>query len=240
MQPVGFRPLVQPRASTSPYEQEEPLASSAQLGRREMMTGLAGFAGASALLKDRAALATYGDGANVFGGVTNNKGAYAFAGEGFSLLIPSKWNPSKERDFDGVVLRYEDNFDAVNYLAVLKLKGAKLEGTPEEFLNKYSFLLGKQSYAGETISEGGFAPNRVSAASVLDIEKTQDKKGRSTYNYNILSRTQDGNEGGRHVLLKAVDAGSELYILKIQIGDKRWFKGAKKEADLAFNSFTIA
>merc|ERR1719352_1595238 len=59
MQPAGFRSLVQPRAS--PYEQEE----SAQLGRREMMSGLASFATAGALLKDRSAQAAYGDGANV-------------------------------------------------------------------------------------------------------------------------------------------------------------------------------
>jgi hypothetical protein len=28
-----------------------------------------------------------------------------YSGEGFALLLPSKWNPSKEQDFPGVVLR---------------------------------------------------------------------------------------------------------------------------------------
>ncbi len=32
-------------------------------------------------------------------------GFIPYAGEGFALLIPSKWNPSKEQDFPGVVLR---------------------------------------------------------------------------------------------------------------------------------------
>lgn len=32
-------------------------------------------------------------------------GFVPYAGEGFAVLIPSKWNPSKEQDFPGVVLR---------------------------------------------------------------------------------------------------------------------------------------
>jgi hypothetical protein len=43
--------------------------------------------------------------------------------------------------------------------------------------------------AGETLSEGGFAPNRVSAASLLDASTTKDKKGKTYYNIEILTRT---------------------------------------------------
>lgn len=32
-------------------------------------------------------------------------GFVPYAGEGYALLIPSKWNPSKERDFPGTQLR---------------------------------------------------------------------------------------------------------------------------------------
>merc|ERR1711869_54129 len=112
-------------------------------------------------------------------------------------------------------------------------------GSPEQFLNSFSFLLGKQSYAGKTISEGGFAPDRVSAASVLDIESTTDKKGKTFYRFNILSRTADGDEGGRHQLISATISSGNLYILKIQVGDKRWFKGVNKDAEGVFNSFNI-
>merc|ERR1711881_278615 len=196
------------------------------------------------LLRKDQALAAYGDSANVFGKITNKTGFVAYGGEGFSLLLPSKWNPSKEKDFPNVALRYEDNFDAVNNLIVIKEKtgNSRVEdfGTPEQFLNSFSFLLGQQSYAGQTISEGGFAPDRVSAASVLDIESSTDKKGKTLYRYNILSRTADGDEGGRHQLISATVSGSTLYILKVQIGDKRWFKGAKKEAEGALNSFVVA
>merc|ERR1711965_128402 len=193
------------------------------------------------LLKTQSVKATYGDSANVFGKITNKSGFVAFAGEGFSLLLPSKWNPSKEKDFPSVALRYEDNFDAVNNLVVIKEKTDKSRiddfGTPEQFLNSFSFLLGQQSYSGKTISEGGFAPDRVSAASVLDLESTTDKKGKTFYRYNILSRTADGDEGGRHQLVSATVSGNILYILKIQVGDKRWFKGVRKEAEGVFNSF---
>merc|ERR1739848_384649 len=113
-------------------------------------------------------------------------------------------------------------------------------GSPEQFLNSFSFLLGQQSYAGATISEGGFAPDRVSAASVLDVESVTDKKGKTVYRYNILSRTADGDEGGRHSLISATVSKNTLYILKVQVGDKRWFKGVNKDAEGVFNSFIVA
>merc|ERR1712144_115884 len=196
------------------------------------------------VLRTDPSFAAYGDSANVFGKITNKTGFVAYAGEGFSLLLPSKWNPSKEKDFPNVALRYEDNFDAVNNLVVIKEKTSKSRvedfGNPEQFLNSFSYLLGQQSYAGKTISEGGFAPDRVSAASVLDLEATTDKKGKSVYRYSILSRTADGDEGGRHQLISATVSNNTLYILKVQVGDKRWFKGVRKEAEGAFNSFLVA
>ena len=43
--------------------------------------------------------------------------------------------------------------------------------------------------------------------------------------YELLTRTADGNEGGRHQLLTAAVGNGNLYVCKVQIGDKRWFKG---------------
>ena len=51
--------------------------------------------------------------------------------------------------------------------------------------------------------------------------------------YEILTRTADGNEGGRHQLLTATVGGGNLYICKVQIGDKRWFKGESALCQLA-------
>jgi hypothetical protein len=31
-----------------------------------------------------------------------------------------------------------------------------------------------------------------------------------------------------------------LYVIKIQAGDRSWFKGTEKEARGSFNSFTVA
>ena len=50
------------------------------------------------------------------------------------------------------------------------------------------------------------------------------------YKYEILTRTADGDEGGRHQLISAAVGNGNLYILKVQIGDKRWFKGANAGA----------
>jgi photosystem II oxygen-evolving enhancer protein 2 len=50
----------------------------------------------------------------------------------------------------------------------------------------------------------------------------------------------DGDEGGRHQLIAAAVGKGNLYILKAQAGDKRWFKGTRKEVEGSWNSFTVA
>merc|ERR1712019_84174 len=148
-----------------------------QAGRRDLMLKGAAFAGAAVV--GRAANAEVGVGARMFKETASNPTGfvpYVSPTKEFSLLLPSKWNPSNEKDFPGMQLRYEDNFDAVNNLMVLKQTSGKTKiedyGGPEKFLDQFSYLLGTQSYAGKTVSEGGFAPDRVSAASVLDVQAT--------------------------------------------------------------------
>ena len=44
--------------------------------------------------------------ANVFGSKSGNfTGFTPYEGDGYSVLIPAKWNPSKEKDFPGTDLR---------------------------------------------------------------------------------------------------------------------------------------
>lgn len=50
------------------------------------------------------------------------------------------------------------------------------------------------SPVGLSRSEGGFKENKVSSASVLDVQAANDKKGKPYYKYEILTRT------GRHTL----------------------------------------
>ena len=167
-----------------------------------------------------------------------------YAGEGFALLLPAKWNPSKEQDFPGIVLRYEDNGDAVNNLIVLQQKVGKNSiedlGSPDKFLQDNAYLFGDQAaFSGNTRSEGGFAANKVSAASVLDVSEATDKSGKKYYKFEVLTRSADGDEGGRHHLIAATVSKGDLYLLKVQVGDKRWFKGVKTEAMGTWNSFTV-
>jgi len=93
----------------------------------------------------------------VFGKPKTNTEYIAYNGDGFKLLIPSKWNPSKEREFPGQVLRYEDNFDANSNVSVIIQPTSKKTiteyGSPEEFLSQVDFLLGKQAFGGSTDSE---------------------------------------------------------------------------------------
>ncbi|CAL5221090.1 g3219 [Coccomyxa viridis] len=215
----------------------------AQVARRTALSLLSG----AAFLLSRAgeSEAAFGDAARVFGSKpTNTTGFYGYGGEGFSLLLPSQWNPSKEREEPGVVLRYEDNGDSLNNVVVVARKSDKNSiegyGSPDDFLNKISPLLGEQVFSGATRSEGGFAANKVQSASLLDASVAKDKNGKSYYKYELLTRTADGNEGGRHQLLTATVGNGNLYICKVQIGDKRWFKGAEKFGKGTINSFVVA
>ncbi|KAL6753267.1 oxygen-evolving enhancer protein 2, chloroplastic [Haematococcus lacustris] len=209
--------------------------------RRGALLGL----GSTLLLYPQPSKADYGDSANVFGKVTNKSGYVPYQGDNFAVLLPARWNPSKEREFPGIVLRYEDNAAAANSVMVLREetdKGSMEEfGAPEQFLQRVAFLLGQQSFSGETESEGGFAPGRVSAASLLGVEAEKDKKGQKTYyNYELFTRTADGEEGGRHYLLRATVSNGQLFILRVTAGDKRWFKGAAKTCKEVTQSFTVA
>lgn len=219
----------------------EKTEDSAAVSRR---ASLALLAGASLLtLRASPAEAAYGEAANVFGKSGNTTGFNPYTGDGFSLSIPAKWNPSNEREFPGTVLRYEDNFDATNNFSVIIQKSDKKNitdyGTPEQFLEEVSYLLGQQSYFGKTASEGGFAPNAVATAAVLDAGSV-NVSGKDYYKLSVLTRTADGDEGGKHQLITAAVSDGKLYIFKIQAGDKRWFKGAKKFVEGADSSFIVA
>lgn len=83
--------------------------------------------------------------ANVFGKPKTNTDFLPYNGNGFKLNIPSKWNPSREVEYPGQVLRYEDNFDSNSNVTVMVTptdkKSIKDFGTPEEFLSKVNKLL---------------------------------------------------------------------------------------------------
>jgi hypothetical protein len=133
----------------------KPTPAAAAIDRRAALGLVAGAAALAAA--PPAANAAYGDAARVFGGkATNTTGFVPYSGEGFALLLPSKWGPRRQVVAPGVVLSYEDNGDAVNHVDVIARKG-DLGGSPDKFLNDVVRpLLGEQVFTGETRSEGGF------------------------------------------------------------------------------------
>lgn len=83
--------------------------------------------------------------ANVFGKPKSNTDFLPYNGDGFKLSIPAKWNPSKEVEFPGQVLRYEDNFDSNSNIGVMITSTDKKSitdfGSPEEFLSKVQHFI---------------------------------------------------------------------------------------------------
>eukprot|EP00245_Coleochaete_scutata_P007174 TRINITY_DN22283_c0_g1_i1.p1 TRINITY_DN22283_c0_g1~~TRINITY_DN22283_c0_g1_i1.p1 ORF type:complete len:268 (+),score=80.67 TRINITY_DN22283_c0_g1_i1:117-920(+) len=228
-------PVVRSRLVCTAEKEEAPVS------RRAALTLFAAAAAVAA--KAGPANAAYGQAANVFGAAKKQSGFTPYEGSGFALELPSKWNPSKEVEFAGQVLRYEDNFDALANIVVLSTPASKgsIEsyGSPEAFITEFNYLLGTQSYAGNTSSEGGFAANAVATASLLESELIE-QGGKKYYLISVLTRTADGDEGGRHHVIKATVSNGKLWIVKSQAGDKRWFKGAQKFVEGAVNSFKVA
>lgn len=234
-------PCVGPVASRSVTVRASKGEESEIVSRRTALALVAGVVAAGARIAP--ANAAYGESANVFGAPKQSTGFNPYSGNGFSLEIPSKWNPSKEKEFPGTVLRYEDNFDSTTNLFVSitpATKGSITEyGPPEKFLDEVSYLFGKQAYSGKTASEGGFENNAVATAAVLEAN-SMEVNGRPYYKLSVLTRTADGDEGGKHQLIAATVKDGNLYLFKAQAGDKRWFKGVKKFVEGSWNSFTVA
>lgn len=211
------------------------------VSRRLALTVLIGAAAVGS--KVSPADAAYGEAANVFGKPKSNTDFLPYNGSGFKLAIPSKWNPSKEVEYPGQVLRYEDNFDSTTNVAVMVTPTDKKSitdyGSPEEFLAKVDYLLGKQAFSGKTASEGGFENDAVATANILE-SATPVIGGKQYYTLSVLTRTADGDEGGKHQLITATVKDGKLYICKAQAGDKRWFKGARKFVENAASSFSVA
>lgn len=94
-------------------------------------------------------------------------------------------------------------------------------------------------YQIETSFQGGFDSGAVATANILETS-TPVIDGKQYYCISVLTRTADGDEGGKHQLITATVKDGKLYICKAQAGDKRWFKGARKFVESAASSFSVA
>lgn len=223
-------------ALPSPHE-----ADSSAAVQRRAVTGLLGLGFLTACT--RPAEAAYGDAARVFGAKpTNSSGFVPYQAKDFSILLPARWNPTLERDRQEVKLRYEDTYPANNIFVYAK-KTSKNSvadfGGPDKFLQEITYLFGDNVWQGATRSEGGFKPGQVSNASILDYESVTGKDGKPHYNLHVLTRSADGNEGGKHHIISAAVSGGQLYVMKAQIGDKRWNKGGSRDSKMLQDSFKV-
>jgi photosystem II oxygen-evolving enhancer protein 2 len=224
-------------------ESEKDKVAGACNRRSAMWLAAVAAAGISAA---QPAHAAYGEKANIFGSAPKTLGYTTLSEEGFTLAVPSTWNPSKEEDFDNVALRYEDNADATSHVVVIKQPATGKSsitdyGPPEKFMNDFAYLLGEQtSLQSGNRSEGGFSNDRVSAANLLQADVKKD--GNNTYyKLEVLTRTADGTMGGRHQLISASVKDGQLYMCKVSVGDKRWFRGpVAKQAKNTVSSFSVA
>merc|ERR1712174_141874 len=169
------------RRSTRVHASAREDAQEPQVPRRALLSSLSV---ALPLMGAAPSLAAYGEAANVFGGKTGNfSGFTPYEGDGYSLQLPAKWNPSKEQDFPGTDLRYEVNADAVNNLIVTVNPTSKSKisdyGSQSDFLKQVSFMLGTSQLDDgfESKSEGGFKANAIAAASILGEAVRTDKSG---------------------------------------------------------------
>jgi len=195
-------------------------------------------------LNSKPAEAAFGEAAKVFGSKpTNASGFVPYKADDFSLLLPARWVPTSERDNANVTLRYEDTYPA-NNLLVYRAKTSKNKisdfGDPTNFLKDVTFLFGDNAWQGVTRSEGGFKANQVSSAVLLDAENVKGPDNKEHLNLHVLIRSADGNEGGRHHIISAAVNQGQLYIMKAQIGDKRWNKGGSRDAKMLQQSFAVA
>ena len=91
--------------SETPGKSSEQSGGSPQLNRRATLL-MSSLAGAAALLSGvPPSKAAFGDPANVFEKVSDRDPFAQYVGEGFALVIPSKWTPSKELEHPGTVFR---------------------------------------------------------------------------------------------------------------------------------------
>ena len=79
----------------------------------------------------------------------------------------------------------------------------------------------------------------MATAAVLE-SKSSVVNGKQYYILSVLTRTADGDEGGKHQLISATVSDGKLYVCKAQAGDKRWIKGTRKFVENTTNSFSVA
>lgn len=217
-----------------PQRRCAPLAAQDAAGdvsRRSISTVLPAALAASVvpslLATPPSAQAAYGQSANVFKkSKETTQGDYKeYTTDAYSILIPQRgFNPMPEStlgEWPGMEFKWED-FDATDYanVTVTVMEGSSLP-KPEDL----KFMLGQSTWEGfgeySTVNYADKGSSDLSAGNVLDA-KVLNQDGTDYAIYELLTRTVDGSQGGRHHLMSCAVKGGKVYIAKFTCGDKHW------------------
>lgn len=191
---------------------------------------LAAAAGAFALSRAQPAEAAYGQSANVFKKSQEKKSTdySAYIADNYVVQIPQRgYNPSPQglmAEWSGVLIRWED-FNATDYANVTVTEYKKADLPSVEDIASLG-MLGEATWDGFGEFSGiDFTTEKsraINAVNVLDAFN-KDVNGTKYVVYELLSRTVDGSQGGRHHLISAAKAkDGKVYICKYTCGDKHW------------------
>lgn len=245
---IAARAVVAP--AKAPKAQAQRLAcvcsaeQPAQLGRRAAAGALAGAFALS--MRADEAQAAYGQSANVFKSSkeTSDGDFSLYTADNYSILIPQRgYNPSPPEylsEWPGIDLRWED-FNSTDYANVtITVKDGEKTLEPQDL----AFMFGESTWAGfgeyssTDLTKKQGESSAIFAANVLEkTNKTVD--GKNIQIFELLTRTVDGSQGGRHHLIAAGTKGGKTYIAKYTCGDKHWAAN-RKTAFKVRDSFKIA
>lgn len=205
-------------------------ASAEELQPRRAFLG--GAAAAASLMAARPSQAAYGEGAGVFKASREqiDPDYITFQGDGYTILVPQRgWNPTKAGGlamYPNLDMMWEDwnTTDVANVsVSVFPAKGGGLPSPAD-----LSYLLGQDVWSSSstgtadapTMNEQGFTTGISSANLLTSADK--DVAGIKYKTYDILTRTADGSQGGRHHIISVAEKGGKLYVAQVMAGDKHW------------------
>merc|ERR1712060_264709 len=195
-------------------------------------TFFGGAAAAATLIAAQPSQAAYGEGAGVFKPNREQKDPdyVTFEGAGYTILVPQRgWNPTKAGGlamYPNLDMMLEDwnSTDVANVsVSVFPAKGGGLPSPAD-----LSYLLGQDVWSSSatgtadtpTMNEQGFTTGISSANLLTSADK--DVAGVKYKTYDILTRTADGSQGGRHHIISVAEKGGKLYVAQVMAGDKHW------------------
>jgi len=211
------------------------------------ITSLLGLSAASVGSYPDKADAAYGEAARVFSPSQEKLGTdyQDYQGQGYTVSIPQRgFNPTKKgglAQFPNTDVMWEDmmSTDVATVSVSIMDKG----GLPD--LKDMSFLFGKDVWDCEAggqctdkfLKEQGFTTGSA-VGHIMKEVKAKGDDGTEYVVYDVLTRYQDGSQGGRWHLIKAASKGGKQYIAQFVGGEKHWAHN-KPIAEAVRDSFRL-